>query len=141
MLDHTTAIVAASHAQGLAEFYLKAPSTAPAPLTPIMRSMLVGSYARPAELHYAGLARLRLAATALAIRCWMADHNGALPPTLDALAPKYLPRAPLDPLASSSATTNKIIYRTTTTPPTVSSAATGVLTGRAGNEMTIRLTE
>lgn len=37
-----------------------------------------------------------LAAVGLAIRLYASDNNGALPPSLDALVPKYLPAVPLD---------------------------------------------
>jgi hypothetical protein len=50
----------------------------------------------------------RFAAIALAIALWRGDHAGALPPTLDALVPTYLPAVPLDP----SAVNRPIQFRT-----------------------------
>ena len=44
-----------------------------------------------------------LAATQLAIRWYTRDHEGRLPPTLDALVPKYLPSVPPDLFASAGA--------------------------------------
>ena len=41
----------------------------------------------------------RAAAVMLAAKLYAADHEGELPPSLDALVPEYLPRVPLDPFA------------------------------------------
>src|SRR5258708_3211423 len=53
-------------------------------------------------LGYRAMADRRLAATALAIRLYALDHDGQLPPTLDALAPQYLPAVPIDPMSGQS---------------------------------------
>ena len=53
--------------------------------------------------HYKGKADGRLAATALALRLYAADHGGRYPGTLDELVPEYLPAVPLDPLAAGGA--------------------------------------
>jgi hypothetical protein len=50
---------------------------------------------------YQAMARLRIAATTLALRAYAVDHNGELPPTLGALVPTYLPKVPLDPIAKT----------------------------------------
>jgi hypothetical protein len=42
------------------------------------------------------------AAVSLACRLYRLDHNGALPPKLDALVPTYLPNMPIDPLAGGN---------------------------------------
>ena len=42
-------------------------------------------------------AERRLAAAVLAAQLYRADHAGELPPTLEALVPKYLPNLPTDP--------------------------------------------
>lgn len=55
-----------------------------------------------ARTHFWTIAQRRLAATALAIRLYEADHN-ALPDSLDALVPTYLPYVPRDPFADDSA--------------------------------------
>src|SRR5690606_18522051 len=54
------------------------------------------------ELHYTSLAHRRLSAIMLATLLWQADHEGQLPPTLEALVPRYLPAVPIDPLAESA---------------------------------------
>lgn len=46
-------------------------------------------------------AERRLAAVSLAIRLYRLDHDDAMPSSLDALVPAYLPRIPLDPMASA----------------------------------------
>jgi hypothetical protein len=50
---------------------------------------------------YQAIARMRSAAATLALRAYAVDHGGQLPPTLDALVPKYLPNVPLDPIAKT----------------------------------------
>jgi hypothetical protein len=50
------------------------------------------------------VANRRLAATALAVMLYRADHGGAFPQTLDDLVPQYLPAVPVDPLAVRGAT-------------------------------------
>lgn len=54
--------------------------------------------------HFAALADRHLAATALAIRCYSADHDGRLPSELDELVPNYLPTLPVDPMAHAGRT-------------------------------------
>ena len=49
--------------------------------------------------HYNVLADRNRAAVALAIALYRHDHDDALPPTLDALVPDYLPRVPVDTLS------------------------------------------
>jgi hypothetical protein len=66
--------------------------------------MLLPAYERAGQVHYAAVAEVRLAATAIAVRAFAADHNGALPQSLDALVPKYLPSIPADPLVAAPAT-------------------------------------
>jgi hypothetical protein len=45
-------------------------------------------------------AERRLAAALLAAQLYRADHVGQVPPTLEALVPKYLPKLPVDPFAA-----------------------------------------
>ena len=52
-----------------------------------------------AEQMFYGIAMKRMAAVAVAAALYRADHGGALPPTLDALRPAYLPQLPRDPYA------------------------------------------
>ena len=55
---------------------------------------------RTTETHFLMLTDRRLAATALAIRLYQVDHDGARPQRLDELMPKYLPKIPLDAMAA-----------------------------------------
>jgi hypothetical protein len=50
--------------------------------------------------HYQHLAERRMAAVALAVRLYRADHAGRWPESLDELVPAYLPLAPIDPFAA-----------------------------------------
>ncbi len=53
---------------------------------------------------YQAIARLRIAATTLALRTYAVDHDGQLPPALEALVPTYLSKIPLDPIAKNAGT-------------------------------------
>ena len=48
--------------------------------------------------HFQASADRRVAAVALAVRLYVIDHDGALPPSLVELVPDYLPAVPRDPL-------------------------------------------
>jgi hypothetical protein len=61
--------------------------------------LLLPSLDRFANSHFRSLTDRRLAATVLAIRLFAADHDGNLPPDLDALVPQYLPSIPIDAMA------------------------------------------
>ena len=61
--------------------------------------MMLPSLDKSFATHYIGLAKRRLAATALAIRWYAMDHDGKLPMTLQDLVPAYLPAVPADPMA------------------------------------------
>ena len=50
--------------------------------------------------HFLAANARRLAAVSLAVALYRADHNGELPPALDALVPDYLPRVPADALTA-----------------------------------------
>lgn len=65
----------------------------------MVASLLLTSLDRPIEHRYRVEADRRLAATALAVRLYQVDHNGKLPPSLDALVPTYLSAVPLDPMS------------------------------------------
>jgi hypothetical protein len=106
MLDYNTALIAAAQADRLPEFRKRHPPT-PATHSHVSRNLLP-SYDRVAFTHYAALAHLRLAAAAVALRAYAADHAGALPASLNELAPKYLPAVPADPLVAAPGT---ILYR------------------------------
>jgi len=47
---------------------------------------------------FEGVAQIRLARAALAIRAWQLDHGGDVPDRLEQLVPNYLPAVPIDPL-------------------------------------------
>ncbi len=57
------------------------------------------SVRRLAELHFTAMTDRRLAATALAIRLYVVDHNGKWPIRLDQLVPDYLPAVPIDAMS------------------------------------------
>ena len=67
---------------------------------PLGRLMLdLGGMARGSmvEVDDRLLTRRALARAALAARRYQADHDGAVPPSLEALVPGYLPQVPMDP--------------------------------------------
>jgi len=141
MLDHLTQILVAAKSTRLADFRSKVPASVPTLHTAAMRLLLAPTFDRAAISHYGDLTRLRLATVALAVRCWMADHNAQLPPSLDALVPEYLAAIPDDPLTASNAPA-KLLYRPAATRPAVVSASIG-LTARAGKpsgELSVSLT-
>jgi hypothetical protein len=82
-----------------------APTTNPA--------RVVGMLVRPAfnqamKADYRTQEAYSAAAVGLAVRLYRLDHARALPPTLDALVPTYLPQVPIDPLAAGN---KKLGYR------------------------------
>lgn len=54
---------------------------------------------RVLEINFRNKANRRMAAVALAARLYQSDHDGAWPPSLEALVPRYLPAVPIDPLS------------------------------------------
>lgn len=66
----------------------------------VMARLLLPPFDRTVEQHFQALTERRLAATALAIKWYQADHGGAPPRTLEELVPKYLPAVPRDPMAA-----------------------------------------
>ncbi|MFQ5807970.1 MAG: hypothetical protein ACE5I3_16110, partial [Phycisphaerae bacterium] len=89
-------------------------------LTRFLSNLLLPALDNALVIHYHSLLRRRLAATALAIRLYAADH-GAQPPALDALVPDYLPMVPEDPFAADG---RVIAYRLDATPPVLYSVGT-----------------
>jgi hypothetical protein len=67
----------------------------------LLIGILRPSVDRAVVQHFAGRTNRHLAATALAINLYRADHNGAFPAKLDELVPKYLPAVPADPLLAA----------------------------------------
>jgi hypothetical protein len=70
----------------------------------VLANILIPSVDRAVTVHFRGEAQRRLAATALAIMLYRADHGGAFPKTLRDLVPGYLPAVPSDPLSKPGAT-------------------------------------
>lgn len=68
-------------------------------LTRFLSNLLLPALDTTLATHYHSLLRRRLAAVALAIRLYEADH-GSLPRALDALVPDYLSAVPKDPFAA-----------------------------------------
>jgi hypothetical protein len=64
-----------------------------------MVRLLMPAYQNAILAHYRALAEHRLAAAALAVKWYQADHDGRPPATLEELVPKYLPATPADPFA------------------------------------------
>jgi hypothetical protein len=62
--------------------------------------MLLPAHNRFVQQHYRAKADRRLAAVALALRVYAADHDGKYPATLAELVPAYLPAVPIDPFAA-----------------------------------------
>jgi hypothetical protein len=90
MLDYDNKTIEASRSARLPEFRKLMPQALPVGRTPVVQA-LTSSYDKAAMTHYQDILHLHLAAAALAVREWSIDHAGALPPTLDALVPAYLP--------------------------------------------------
>jgi hypothetical protein len=64
-----------------------------------MAGILVPSTDRAAGAKYQLFTDRRLAATALAIAWYRAEHNGEFPASLEALVPTYLPSIPTDAMS------------------------------------------
>jgi hypothetical protein len=56
-------------------------------------------------------AERRLAAAVLAAQLYRADHAGQVPPTLEALVPKYLPKLPTDPFPAGGPPIRYVVVR------------------------------
>ena len=107
LVDFNTATIKAlQKSPDYPTFRLAAP---PSPLPPApgmngggyaMARLLLPAYDRAVQTHYRCLGDRRMAAAALAVRWYQADHGGQPPATLDELVPKYLPSVPLDPFAA-----------------------------------------
>jgi hypothetical protein len=97
--DVLTAISGAQDVRTYRAAYAKQPRvTERNPRLYLLVGILAPSIDRAVVQHFAGRANRHLAATALAISLYRADHNGAFPTKLDELVPKYLPAVPADPL-------------------------------------------
>jgi hypothetical protein len=70
------------------------------PKVHFLAGAMMPSFDRCILQQYRITADRRLAATALALRLYAAEHDGKFPATLDELVPKYLPSVPNDPFAA-----------------------------------------
>jgi hypothetical protein len=79
-------------------------------------ALAMADYEHVLTRHFQILTERHLAATALAIRLYQADHDGRRPAALDDLVPDYLPRLPSDPFARG---VRALGYRSDDTDPRV----------------------
>jgi hypothetical protein len=85
--------------------YAKQPNTPQRiPKVYVLANILIPSVDRAVNVHFRGGAQRRLAATALAIMLYRADHGRAFPNALTDLVPEYLPAIPADPLSKPGTT-------------------------------------
>jgi hypothetical protein len=96
-------IEAARTSQRLAQFQATVPASQGPPQS--VMAAIMPSLNRSGVTHYTAIARLRLAATALGARLWMAQHNGQPPAALSDLVPTCIAAIPLDPLAANDGAT------------------------------------
>jgi hypothetical protein len=66
----------------------------------LLREIMLPSLVKFPLTEFRALTERRIAAIALALRLYLADHDGRLPAKLEELTPKYLPAVPSDPFAS-----------------------------------------
>src|SRR5690606_16795152 len=106
MLNHLTGLVAATAAPTWWRFQQAIPAL-PDNWEDNQRYPLshlpLPSLERAGMVHYRILTDRRLAAASLAIRLYALDHDGQLPPTVEALVPGYLPAVPADPFSKEDA--------------------------------------
>jgi hypothetical protein len=69
----------------------------------LVASILTPTMERAVNVHFRCIAERRLAAVALAVKLYEADHDGRAPEKLAALVPDYLSAVPADPLAAGGA--------------------------------------
>lgn len=98
------------------------------PKTRVVSAMMATSLSRAAEARYRLTTDRALAATALAVRWYRVDHEGAFPESLEALVPKYLPMVPKDPMSAGGV----IRYRAGDAPILWSAGSNG--TDESGDE-------
>jgi len=73
------------------------------PLAHLPAFLLSPAYGRAVAEHFETDTAAHLAATALAIRLYAAEHHGHLPASLSELVPRYLPEAPVDSMTPGRA--------------------------------------
>jgi len=97
LIDHLTAALGAADAPDWPAASARLPQWTSGDFHPLKLGF---SCRQPIMIHFRAVAERRLAATALAIRLYAIDHNGARPAKLADLVPAYLPSLPLDPFAA-----------------------------------------
>ena len=65
-----------------------------------LAAIMLPAMERAVEAQYRNRNARRLAAVSLAVQLYRADHDGDLPPALDALVPDYLPAVPADAMTA-----------------------------------------
>jgi hypothetical protein len=68
----------------------------------LMSSMFLPSFSKVVRRDADMRARLRTAATAIAVERWRVAHGGQVPDSLDGLVPSFLPSIPIDPFDGKS---------------------------------------
>jgi hypothetical protein len=86
-------------------------------------TMFLPSEMRAMQACFRVLTDRRLAATAVALRCYQLDE-GNLPASLDPLVPRYLPATPIDPLSKGA---TMLCYRPEKTNPLLYSVGTNAV--------------
>jgi len=99
--------------------------------------ILMPNFDRAIENTYRSLTDRRLAATALAIRLYAADHESRLPGKVEELVPNYLPAVPIDPFAAGGKTPLRYI-RADPDPRVYSVGHNGVDNGGSDTPLNIR---
>ena len=74
----------------------------PSTLGEVFTAGLVSGLEHAAENEFRARTQRRLAAVAVAVAMYRGENGGALPPSLDALVPAYLPDVPRDPMAADA---------------------------------------
>jgi hypothetical protein len=107
LVEHTTAVLkAAEKSPDYPTFLANAPKSPLPPATGpgggghVMARLLLPSFDTATRTRYRCLAERRMAAAALAVKWYQAEHDDRPPRTLDELVPKYLPAVPSDPFGA-----------------------------------------
>lgn len=100
LIPYYKGIIAAATASDWPTLQSKLPTRPVAAPDRYFQSMVMISADRIFQVHYRHIACRRLAAIALATRCYSLDNADKLPTTLNDLVPKYLPGVPTDPFTA-----------------------------------------
>jgi hypothetical protein len=106
MIRHTTAVMKAAETSSDWPTFQRNGPPIPPQVNNRIRHMLAAqmlpAFDRAVQTMFRSTVDRRMAATALAIRMYQLDHDGALPAKLEELLPRYLPSVPLDAMASNA---------------------------------------